>query len=89
MVSDKEKCRASVSFLFSSARRENSVLSQEYNKLQDSYKELEALKDELQGKESTWMSNLTDSQKKTESSKREVRLGDSYYFHEVYLGFVM
>ncbi|KAL4226414.1 hypothetical protein ACF0H5_014397 [Mactra antiquata] len=59
------------------SRKENLQLSSEYNKLQESYKELEALKDRLQDKESTWMSNLTDSQKENESSKQEVRLGDS------------
>ncbi|XP_052283993.1 sarcolemmal membrane-associated protein-like isoform X3 [Dreissena polymorpha] len=56
------------------SRKENLQLSSEYNKLQDSYRELEALKDRLQDKETRWMSNLTDSQKETESTKAEVRL---------------
>ncbi|KAH3816090.1 hypothetical protein DPMN_117598, partial [Dreissena polymorpha] len=54
------------------SRKENLQLSSEYNKLQDSYRELEALKDRLQDKETRWMSNLTDSQKETESTKAEL-----------------
>lgn len=69
------------------SRKENLQLSSEYNKLQESYKQLEALKDTLQDKETTWMSNLTDSQKETESTLQEVRLGDSdslYYNQQVH-----
>lgn len=76
----------SITILFNRSRKENLQLSSEYNKLQESYKELEALKDRLQDKESTWMSNLTDSQKETESTLQEVRLGDSdslYYNRQV------
>ncbi|XP_045166348.2 sarcolemmal membrane-associated protein-like isoform X3 [Mercenaria mercenaria] len=59
------------------SRKENLQLSAEYNKLQESYKQLEEVKDRLADKESTWMSNLTDSQKETENTLQEVRLGDS------------
>ncbi|XP_060563092.1 myosin-15-like isoform X2 [Ruditapes philippinarum] len=68
------------------SRKENLQLSAEYNKLQESYRQLEAVKDQLADKESTWMSNLTDSQKETESTLQEVRLGDSdslYYTHQL------
>lgn len=54
------------------SRRENLQLSSEYNKLQESYKQLEALKDKLEDKQLTWMSNLTDSQKETEHTKLEL-----------------
>ncbi|WAR25741.1 SLMAP-like protein [Mya arenaria] len=55
------------------SRKENLQLSAEYNKLQESYNKLEAMKERLQDKEETWMSNLTDSQKETETSMSEVR----------------
>lgn len=67
------------------SRKENLQLSSEYNKLQESYRQLEELKDRLQDKESTWMSNLTDSQKQNESSKQEVRLAsdsDSVFYRQ-------
>lgn len=41
-------------------------------KLQDSYKELEELKDRLENKESTWKDNLTDAQKDSEKTKSQV-----------------
>lgn len=69
----------------SRSRKENLQLSSEYNKLQESYKQLEELKDQLQNKESVWMSNLTDSQKQNESSMQEVRLAsdsDSVFYRQ-------
>lgn len=55
------------------SRKENLQLSSDYNKLQESYKELEALKEKLENKELTWMLNLTDAQKDAEQAKMEVR----------------
>ena len=67
---------AHLSIYLRRSRRENLQLSSEYNKLQESYKQLEALKSQLEDKQVTWMSNLTDSQKETENTKLEVRSGD-------------
>ncbi|KAL3851738.1 hypothetical protein ACJMK2_015453 [Sinanodonta woodiana] len=53
------------------SRRENLHLSAEYNKLQESYKELEALKEKLENNEMTWRSNMTDAQKETEKTQQE------------------
>ena len=58
-------------FLFRS-RKENLQLSSDYNKLQESYRELEALKDKLEHKEILWKSNMTDAQKEAEQAKQEV-----------------
>ncbi|KAL5014637.1 hypothetical protein ScPMuIL_008907 [Solemya velum] len=55
------------------SRKENLQLSSEYNKLQESYKELEALKEKLESKEMAWRLNLTDAQKETEQSKQETQ----------------
>ncbi|XP_052093872.1 sarcolemmal membrane-associated protein-like isoform X10 [Mytilus californianus] len=55
------------------SRKENLQLSSEYNKLQESYKQLEALKQKLETKEAVWRSNMTDSQKETDLAKQEVR----------------
>ncbi|XP_033745354.1 sarcolemmal membrane-associated protein-like isoform X2 [Pecten maximus] len=55
------------------SRKENLQLSAEYNKLQESYKHLEALKVQLERKELAWKSNLTDSQKESEQALQEVR----------------
>lgn len=55
------------------SRKENLQLSAEYNKLQESYKHLEALKVQLERKELAWKSNLTDSQKQSEQALQEVR----------------
>lgn len=63
-----------LSFLIRS-RKENLQLSSEYNKLQESYKQLEALKQKLETKEAVWKSNMTDSQKETDLAKQEVRRG--------------
>jgi hypothetical protein len=41
--------------------------------LQESYKQLEALKQKLETKEAVWRSNMTDSQKETDLAKQEVR----------------
>ncbi|XP_046354343.1 sarcolemmal membrane-associated protein-like isoform X13 [Haliotis rufescens] len=57
------------------SRRENLQLSSEYNKLQESYKNLEALKEKLESSESAYRLNLTDAQKDAEQSKQEVRPG--------------
>ncbi|KAK3609535.1 hypothetical protein CHS0354_007339 [Potamilus streckersoni] len=54
------------------SRRENLHLSAEYNKLQESYKELEALKEKLENNEMTWRSNMTDAQKETEKTQQEL-----------------
>ncbi|KAK3609534.1 hypothetical protein CHS0354_007339 [Potamilus streckersoni] len=59
------------------SRRENLHLSAEYNKLQESYKELEALKEKLENNEMTWRSNMTDAQKETEKTQQEVRIPHS------------
>ncbi|KAK7102859.1 hypothetical protein V1264_021023 [Littorina saxatilis] len=55
------------------SRKENLQLSSEYNKLQESYKHLEALKEKLASSEVAWRMNLTDAQKDAEKSKQEVR----------------
>ncbi|XP_050414210.1 sarcolemmal membrane-associated protein isoform X7 [Patella vulgata] len=55
------------------SRRENLQLSSEYNKLQESYKHLEALKKKLENNEMMWQVNLTDAQKDAEMTKNEVR----------------
>ena len=55
------------------SRKENLQLSSEYNKLQESYKHLEALKEKLASSEVTWRQNLTDAQKDAQKSKQEVR----------------
>lgn len=54
------------------SRKENLQLSSDYNKLQESYRELEALKDKLEDKESLWKSNMTDAQKEAEQAKQEM-----------------
>lgn len=48
-------------------------MSSEYNKLQESYKQLEVLKTQLENREVLLKTNLTDSQKETEQTKQEVR----------------
>ena len=55
------------------SRKENLQLSSEYNKLQESYKHLEALKEKLASSEVAWRQNLTDAQKDAQKSKQEVR----------------
>lgn len=55
------------------SRKENLQLSSEYNKLQESYKHLEALKTKLASSETAWRMNLTDAQKDAEKTKQEVR----------------
>lgn len=59
--------------MFFRSRKENLQLSSEYNKLQEAYKQLEALKQKLETKEAVWRSNMTDSQKETDLAKQEVR----------------
>lgn len=54
------------------SRKENLQLSAEYNKLQESYRQLEAMKEQLETQASTWQSNLTDSQKETEQTRHQV-----------------
>ncbi|XP_050414205.1 sarcolemmal membrane-associated protein isoform X2 [Patella vulgata] len=54
------------------SRRENLQLSSEYNKLQESYKHLEALKKKLENNEMMWQVNLTDAQKDAEMTKNEL-----------------
>jgi chromosome segregation ATPase len=54
------------------SRLENYQLKEEYNCLQASYKELEQLKSQLQSKESTWLSNITDAQKEANTYKQEL-----------------
>ncbi|XP_013404760.1 sarcolemmal membrane-associated protein isoform X4 [Lingula anatina] len=53
-------------------RKENAQISQDYSKLQEQYKELEAMKDKLENKEITWKLNLTDAQKEAEQTKLEL-----------------
>ncbi|XP_076469532.1 uncharacterized protein LOC143299908 isoform X2 [Babylonia areolata] len=54
------------------SRKENLQLSSEYNKLQESYKHLEALKEKLATSELACRQNLTDAQKDAEKSKQEL-----------------
>ena len=42
-------------------------------RLQESYKELEAMKDKLENNETMWKLNLTDAQKEADKTKSEVR----------------
>ena len=53
------------------SRKENLQLSSEYNKLQESYKQLEALKEKLASGEGAWRPNLTDAQKDAQKTKHE------------------
>ncbi|XP_052829143.1 sarcolemmal membrane-associated protein isoform X3 [Octopus bimaculoides] len=53
------------------SRKENLQLSSDYNKLQDSHRELEALKVKLEHKAILWKSNMTDAQKEAEQAKQE------------------
>ena len=54
------------------SRQENRQLSTDYSQLEQSYRELEQLKDTLQHKEETWILNLTDAQKAADNTKAEV-----------------
>ena len=54
------------------SRRQNEDLKEEYNRLQESYRELEHLKEQLQSSEISYHSNLTDAQKELELTKTEV-----------------
>ncbi|KAL8583444.1 hypothetical protein ACOMHN_044803 [Nucella lapillus] len=54
------------------SRKENLQLSSEYNKLQESYKHLEALKEKLASSEMACRFNLTDAQKDAQKSKQEL-----------------
>ncbi|XP_067685234.1 sarcolemmal membrane-associated protein-like isoform X9 [Haliotis asinina] len=65
------------------SRRENLQLSSEYNKLQESYKNLEALKEKLESSESAYRLNLTDAQKDAEQSKQELRTKCDEYVAEI------
>ena len=47
-------------------------MSTDYSKLEESYRELEQLKDSLQHKEETWKLNMTDAQKGNDNTKSEV-----------------
>ena len=49
-------------------------LKTDYERLKQSYLELEALKDKLENQEVTWKINLTDAQKDANNTKEEVRL---------------
>ncbi|XP_076447651.1 uncharacterized protein LOC143284650 isoform X2 [Babylonia areolata] len=51
------------------SRKENLQLSSEYNKLQESYKQLEALKEKLTSSEVATRQNLTDAQKSRQEGK--------------------
>lgn len=53
-------------------RKENAALKADYARLQESYKDLEELKDKLQNNEEIWRINLTDAQKDAENTKAEV-----------------
>ncbi|XP_055999766.1 sarcolemmal membrane-associated protein-like isoform X5 [Ostrea edulis] len=54
------------------SRKENLQLSAEYNKLQESYRQLEVMKDQLETQALAWQSNLTDSQKENEQTRQQV-----------------
>ncbi|KAK2167271.1 hypothetical protein LSH36_30g03036 [Paralvinella palmiformis] len=55
------------------SRREKIRLETDYYKLQESYHELEQLKDRLEDRELIWQLNLTDSQKESDQCKGEVK----------------
>jgi len=56
------------------SRREKIRLETDYYKLQESYHELEQLKDRLEDRELIWQLNLTDSQKESDQCKGEVKV---------------
>ena len=49
-------------------------LKAEYTRLQESYRELERMKDSLEDKKATCQLNLTDAQKEAEKTRTEVRI---------------
>jgi len=51
---------------------ENSELKAEYTRLQESYRELEQMKDSLEDTKATCQLNLTDAQKEAEKTRSEV-----------------
>jgi len=51
---------------------ENTVLKAEYTRLQESYRELEQMKDSLEDTKATCQLNLTDAQKEAEKTRTEV-----------------
>ena len=53
---------------------ENMELKAEYTRLQESYRELERMKDSLEDKKATCQLNLTDAQKEAEKTRTEVRI---------------
>ena len=54
------------------SRKENLQLQTDYSKLEQSYKELEELKERLENQESNWKGDLTDAQKEAEQTKSKV-----------------
>ncbi|XP_074644471.1 uncharacterized protein LOC141901252 isoform X2 [Tubulanus polymorphus] len=53
-------------------KKENTVLTADYGRLQESYNDLEQLKERLEDKELTWKLNLTDAQKEADHTKDEL-----------------
>ena len=51
---------------------ENKELKAEYTRLQESYRELEQMKDSLEDTKATCQLNLTDAQKEAEKTRTEV-----------------
>lgn len=64
-----------VHFNVDRSRRQNDDLKEEYSRLQESYRELEQLKDRLQNSENFYHLNLTDAQKELDFTKSEVFMG--------------
>ena len=63
------------------SRRENIQLQSDYTRLQDSYRELEALKEKLEQGQVASKLNLTDAQKDTDNTKCEVSAGNWHSAH--------
>ena len=59
-------------FCVSRSHLENTVLKAEYTRLQESYRELEQMKDSLEDTKATCQLNLTDAQKEAEKTRTEV-----------------
>ena len=58
---------------------ENTQLQTDYSKLEQSYHELEEVKETLEDKETKWKLNLTDAQKSADNTKTEVTEKFSYF----------
>lgn len=63
---------------------ENMELKAEYLRLQESYRELEQMKDSLEDTKATCQLNLTDAQKEAEKTRTEVFSVTSLFFPYVF-----